>query len=76
MACSCKNTGRVVFVQQHCTNRIFSNSADAMGQQQPSLVDLDGWSAIANLHKLPRVFRFEQKLAVAPIAEIVGFNNE
>ncbi len=42
-----------------------------MGQQQPALIEFDRRSAIADLHELPRKFRFQNGLTAVPCGEVV-----
>ena len=44
---------RIGLVQQYGPNRVLSDRADAVGQQQPALVEFDRRAAIADLHELP-----------------------
>jgi hypothetical protein len=62
---------RIVLVEQRRADRIFAHRADAMGQHQPALVELDRRAAIAHLDELPRILRLDQQLAAFPMGDVV-----
>ncbi len=43
-----------------------------MGQHQPSFIQFDRRSAIADLHKFPRIFGLHHRHAIIPIIQIFG----
>src|SRR5439155_22222931 len=67
-----QNLARILLVQKNRANRVFPNGADAMGQQEPAFVQLDGRSAIAQLHEFPSEFGLQDDLATFPCVEIIG----
>ena len=66
---SSEHASRIILVEQHSADRIFAHRADAVGEHQPALVQLDGRAAIADLDEFPRIFGFEQQRAALPFVE-------
>ena len=71
-----QHLGRIVLVEQSRADRIFAHRPDAVGEKQPALVRLDGRAAIADLHQLPWENRGQDLLALVPMRQRVGLEQE
>src|SRR5690242_18074130 len=61
-------------VEQYRADRIAAHGPHSMRQQQPSLVELDGRPAIADLYELPGKLRLENGAAAVPGMQVVRKN--
>ena len=59
--------------EQARADGVASNDADAVGQDQPSFVDLDWRTAVAQLDELPWEQRFKELISFIPIVRVIRF---
>ena len=59
-------------IEQEGADAVAAHRADAVGDDQPAGLRLDGRAAVADLHELPRLCGPQQLLRVFPVVHVVG----
>ena len=67
-----KHFGGIVAVKKEGADAVLSHRADAVSEDQPSGIGLDGRSAIPHLDQFPGKSRFEEQRAFVPVVDVVG----
>src|SRR5690606_16502644 len=69
---SSKEPCRIVAIKEAGSDRIVAERADAVGDHQPALVDLQRRAAVADLDELPRPAWSDYRLAPGPMVQFRG----
>jgi hypothetical protein len=64
--------GGIVAVKKEGADAVLSHRADAVSEDQPSGIGLDGRSAIPHLDQFLGKSRFEEQRAFVPVVDVVG----
>ena len=64
--------GGIVAIEEERADAVLSHGADAVAEDQPACIGLDGGSAVPNLDQFPWESGFEQHLALIPEMDVVG----
>jgi len=62
---------RIMEIEQDSTNGILSHRTDAMRQHQPTIIRLNWWTAVSNLHIFPWRWWFMDDLVIIPGVDVV-----
>src|SRR5262245_11928212 len=63
--------GGVMQIKEECADAIFSQRADAMTEDQPTSISLDGRPTIPYLDQFPGKSRFKQEVSLIPEVNVV-----
>jgi len=66
-----QHLGGVALVEQRRADRVFADRADAVHHEQPTFIELDRRSAVADLHELPGKLRLQDSLTIVPSVKVV-----